>query len=712
MRRLLTAAAASVLLAVVPAVSAGAAPSSTPGCAELLDEPERGEAAIGELGADIAVAARRNRLSADDLRDTLQEDEAMWLDPCGRMFAVDPAHGDHDHGDDGPGEVGTAQAGPFPASETFKLHSRPGSNRVIYLDFTGQANITGTAWNAYSGMSSFTALPFSIDGDTSTFSAAEHAYIQEVWRLVAEDYAPFDVDVTTEDPGADAITRTNSADTTFGTRVMLTHDNGWLQHCGCGGIAYVGVFNHHSSGTFNHAYYQPAWVYAIWSAKTAAEGASHEAGHNLGLQHQGFVNGSGVLQPYYSGHGAWAPIMGVGYGRPITQWSASEYQSASTPQGGTQNDLARIGQYGLSVVADDHADTLSAAATPIADGTGQRTGVIASGGDADVFGFTTGGGHTQIAAATAAAGPNLDIDLTLFDAGGDMVATSNPPSSMVSATVASGLNAGIEADLPAGTYYARVRGSAHGDPLNSGYSTYGSLGAYTISVSMPLQLITTSLPAAKAGTPYQAKLSAAGGSGAHTWSATGLPAGLSLSAGGTLSGTPVTDGQATVTVTVTDATGTQQTRALSLVIAPPTATQPPTPPALTATPVTTVPGPATAPPGVVDRRRAAAARSVLRYRGRPATLTLSVWQGRARAAVPRISVPRGSLATFRLCVASGEASSCRDTTLRATRRALTAPLRAASVDVAGGGRVTATLSVRGPAGTTAMTLGRVNVAVS
>jgi hypothetical protein len=716
MRRVLIAVAASAaLLPALPAATVTAAPSSGPACAEVLDDPERGEQAIDELGADIAVAAARNDVSTDDLRDTLQEDDTIWLDPCGRMFAVDPVAGDHDHGDDDAGDAGAPQAGAFPTSETFNLHSRPGSDRVIYLDFTGQANITGTAWNTYAGMSSFTALPFSIDGDTTTFSAAEHTYIQQVWQWVAEDFAPFDVDVTTEDPGTAAITRTSSADITYGTRVMLTHDNGWLQDCGCGGIAYIGVFDHYSSGTYNHAYYQPAWVYAIWSAKTAAEGATHEAGHNLGLQHQGYVDGNGVLQGYYTGHGAWAPIMGVGYYRPVTQWSASEYQSASTPQGGTQNDLTRIGQYGLSAVADDHAGALSPAATPIADGTDQRSGVIASSGDTDVFRFTTDGGPTQIAATPAAAGPNLDIDLALFDADGDTVAASNPPSSMVSATVASGLNAGIEDELPAGTYYARVQGSAHGNPLTTGYSTYGSLGAYTVSVSMPLQLTTTTLPAGEVGTAYAAELAAAGGAGAHTWSATGLPAGLSLSASGTLRGTPATAGQATITARVTDATGTEKTRALSLTVDPKTITPPPTTPSTPpTTPATPVGAPLTAAPAPTtqrtapDQRRSVAARSLVRYRGRAATMTLSVWEGRATVMVPRISLPRGTSATFRLCVSTSEASRCRDTRLRATRRTLSSPLRAADLDVADDGPVTATLSVRGGTGRSA-TIGRIRV---
>ncbi|KAF6263053.1 hypothetical protein COO60DRAFT_1635476 [Scenedesmus sp. NREL 46B-D3] len=43
------------------------------------------------------------------------------------------------------------------------------------------------------------------DGDRSTFNAEELADIVAVWRAVAEDFAPFDVDVTTVDPGDAAL---------------------------------------------------------------------------------------------------------------------------------------------------------------------------------------------------------------------------------------------------------------------------------------------------------------------------------------------------------------------------------------------------------------------------------------------------------------------------------------------------------------------------
>ncbi|WP_305803521.1 hypothetical protein, partial [Thiolapillus sp.] len=45
---------------------------------------------------------------------------------------------------------------------------------------------------------------------------------------------------------------------------------------------------------------------------------------------------------YYSGHGdgfvSWAPIMGVGYYKNVTQWSKGEYPDASQ----VQDDLAII----------------------------------------------------------------------------------------------------------------------------------------------------------------------------------------------------------------------------------------------------------------------------------------------------------------------------------------------------------------------------------
>jgi hypothetical protein len=54
------------------------------------------------------------------------------------------------------------------------------------------------------------------------------------------------------------------------------------------------------------------------------------------------------------------------------------------------------------------------------------------------------------------------------------------------------------------------------------------------------------------GTPVSLQLSASGGTAPYTFSATGLPAGLSISSSGLISGTPTATGTSSVTVTATD----------------------------------------------------------------------------------------------------------------------------------------------------------------
>jgi hypothetical protein len=44
---------------------------------------------------------------------------------------------------------------------------------------------------------------------------------RSIWRNVAEDFAPWDVDVTTEDPGVEGLRRSGSTDLAFGIRVAI-----------------------------------------------------------------------------------------------------------------------------------------------------------------------------------------------------------------------------------------------------------------------------------------------------------------------------------------------------------------------------------------------------------------------------------------------------------------------------------------------------------
>ena len=243
-------------------------------------------------------------------------------------------------------------------SETFALHSKPGATNVVYLDFNGHT-ISNTAWNSSYGVTSWVARPYDMDGAPTTFNAAELANIASIWRRIAEDYAPFNVDITTQEP----TTLTNTTG-----RILITpgtDQSGQLLPAGnsSGGIAYVGVWGYSNYATT----FSPAFVYSDMQYNQPdfiAEAASHELGHNLGLSH----DGTGT-QGYYGGHGSgyvnWGPIMGASYYIHQSQWSKGEYTGANN----TQDDVAIITNK-LTLRTDDHGDTAANASTLSISATG------------------------------------------------------------------------------------------------------------------------------------------------------------------------------------------------------------------------------------------------------------------------------------------------------------------------------------------------------
>jgi len=144
----------------------------------------------------------------------------------------------------------------------------------------------------------------------------------------------------------------------------------------------------------------------------------------------------------------------------------------------------------------------------------------------------------------------------------------------------------LTGNLPAGVTLNPSTGLLSGSPTASGTFNFavtatdtGSTGAgapftvqgnYSLTVAAPLVTVTpTALPLATAGAAYSATLTAAGGVGAYRFAlgSGALPAGLSLSAGGTVSGTPTAAGAFAFTVNVTDANGQAGTASLTLTVA-------------------------------------------------------------------------------------------------------------------------------------------------
>lgn len=435
-----------------------------------LNKHEHGDAAVRALGNKLPEVAKWYGKTPEEFAATLRRDRQARIDHEGRMYYVEA-------GATAPSGGATALVSGtlLPADQTFLLHSRPGAQRVIYLDFNGHI-ATGTAWNNSYGLSAIDAPAFDLDGNPAAFSATELDRIQYIWQRVAEDYAAFDVDVTTEEPPADVLSRGSSSDLTFGTRAVITKD--WTAAtatpCGCGGFAYVGVFDDTSE------FYKPAYVFfnnlGSGNEKYVAEAISHEVGHNLGLSHDGATTGSA----YYTGHGSgatgWAPIMGVGYYQALVQWSKGEYPNANN----TEDDYVRIQQFGAPLRTDDHGNT-QATATPLLANTaaGVATlsgdGAIGSRTDVDFFSFSSGPGTITLTINPAARSANLDLLAELYDANGVLLASANPVDA---------LNASLVANSPTtATYFLKIDGVGKGD-LASGYSDYGSFGQYIVSGSV------------------------------------------------------------------------------------------------------------------------------------------------------------------------------------------------------------------------------------
>ena len=359
------------------------------------------------------------------------------------------------------------------------LNSKPDSEFVLYCDFDGEV-VTDPRWN--SGIT-INAVPLPLATDAS--------WVTAVFRRVAEDFMPFDINVTTD------VNVFDSADPVKRIQTVITSTKDAAPTAG--GVAYLNSFGEGTvCWSFNESEY------------SCADTISHEVGHTVGLGHDGLNTDSGApLEEYYGGHGdgetSWGPIMGAafsfsgqitGFENPnVTQWSSGDYTNASRQQDDLQ--VFVTGNNGLGFRDDDHPNNFITAALISIDETAvsplgavvEQNGIIERNTDEDWFFFPSEGGQLRLTASVLDVfsnrgvesgsdtfGSNLAVSLSLFDSDLVLINESSPANS---------LGANLDVTLSPGVYYVVVAGAARETP-DTAFSDYGSLGEYKLTGTLPL----------------------------------------------------------------------------------------------------------------------------------------------------------------------------------------------------------------------------------
>ena len=171
-----------------------------------------------------------------------------------------------------------------------KLNSLTTATATIYLDFDGE-DVNSAVWQ---GGNPFTCAPANMTDDQVT----------EVFNRVAEDYRPFNINITTD------LNIYLAAPYDTRTRVIITPTSAWYP--GVGGVSYVGSFTWGDD--------VPCFVFCDRlgpnSTKMVAECCSHESGHTVGLSHQSSYDGScNLTSTYNAGTGSGSGGVGAYHGQ-------------------------------------------------------------------------------------------------------------------------------------------------------------------------------------------------------------------------------------------------------------------------------------------------------------------------------------------------------------------------------------------------------------
>lgn len=185
---------------------------------------------------------------------------------------------------------------PLAAQVPYGLNSFSTAGATIFVDFDGQTVIS-PYWNAGDPIY---CLP----------AALTNAQMIRIFNQVAEDFRPFNLNITTDSAVYFA------APSTQRQRIIVTPTSAWYGNAG--GVA--------MTNSFRWGLELPAFVFSTLlgnNVKNVAEAISHETGHTLGLQHQSSYTSTCTFQNEYNagvgtGEISWAPIMGNSYNRNLS----------------------------------------------------------------------------------------------------------------------------------------------------------------------------------------------------------------------------------------------------------------------------------------------------------------------------------------------------------------------------------------------------------
>lgn len=442
-------------------------------------------------GSAPASAANGPEIQAADpaVRDLLRSDDSLGVTTDGGLMWADDELVDPDRSASTTKAAKSAARDALSADDVFSLHSNPGAGKLIFLDVDGWTIPEDSGYSDLDEIAGSTAGPWDPAGDGPAFSATELVQIEQAWAMLAERFAPFEVDVTTEDPGEAGLVRADVADTHYGVRLVATPDEDvWVR---------LGRNNGVSAADFEHVgRSQTVLVFPDhgdpWRPHDIANIGAHEVGHSLGLGHDTAtftVNGntfqdnfSGRNRDYWAPIGNWSPIMG-GLGVELAHWDRGEFPGAENHQ----DDLAIIGR-ALGVRGDEAATSVASAADLPDSGA-----FITSQSDVDSWrlGTCTAGATVRVAPTSAA--PSLDVEASLVrQVDSTVIETVNPPAYFdwgtdldypeTSPSALKGLGATLTVEEPGTGYVLQVRGGGNGTWADDGYESYGSLGQYTLEV--------------------------------------------------------------------------------------------------------------------------------------------------------------------------------------------------------------------------------------